>query len=109
MKKLKEIKIGKRIQNIRKSYGYTQERLAEKVECSTRYIGDIEQDKSRPSYEVLVNICNTLNIGMDEIFSNYLNIKERKDSNIAFFGFEKLKQNNQDTILHLIEYFNKRA
>lgn len=109
MKKLKAIKIGKKIQAIRKAHGYTQEQLAEKIECSTRYVGDVEQDKSRPSYEILVKFCNTFNIGMDEIFSAYLDIKEKKDSNVVLYGFEKLKQNNQDTIVHLIEYFNKQA
>lgn len=109
MKKLKVIKIGKKLQTIRKTYGYTQEKLAEKIECSTRYIGDIEQDRSKPSYEVLVKICNTFNIGMDEIFSAYLDIKGRAESNISLYGFEKLKQNNKETIIHLIEYFNKNA
>lgn len=109
MKKSKVIKIGKKLQTIRKTYGYTQERLAEEIECSTRYIGDIEQDRSKPSYEVLVRICNTFNIGMDEIFSSYLDIKDRKESDMLLYGFEKLRQNNKDTIVHLIEYFNKNA
>ena len=70
---------------------------------------EIEQDKSKPSYEVLVRICNTFNIGMDEIFSSYLEIKSKEESNVALYGFEKLKQNNKDTIVHMIEYFNKNA
>lgn len=109
MKKSKEIKIGKKLQAIRKNNGYTQEKLAEEIECSTRYIGDIEQDRSKPSYEVLVRICNTFNIGMDEIFSSYLDIKDRKESNMLLYGFERLKQNNKETIVHMIEYFNKNA
>jgi len=109
MKKASVIKIGKKLQSIRKTHGYTQEKMAEKIECSTRYIGDIEQDRSKPSYEVLVKICNTFNISMDEIFSGHLDIKDRKESNISLYGFEKLKQNNKETIIHLIEYFNKNA
>lgn len=109
MKKSRVIKIGKKLQTIRKTHGYTQEQFAEKIECSARYIGDIEQDRSKPSYEVLIKICNTFNIGMDEIFSAYLDIKERSESNISLYGFEKLKQNNKETIVHLIEYFNKNA
>ena len=38
MKKTSVIKIGKNIQTIRKSYGYTQEKLAEEIEVSVRYI-----------------------------------------------------------------------
>lgn len=109
MKKSKEIIIGEKLQKIRKAYGYTQERLAEKIECSTRYIGDIEQDRSKPSYEVLVKLCNTLDISMDEIFSEYLKPREENKCKVSLYGFEKLKQNNQDTIIHLIEYFNKNA
>ena len=42
MKKPKTVLIGRKIKNIRKAFGYTQEEMAEKIECSTRYIGDIE-------------------------------------------------------------------
>ena len=41
MRKISRIKIGKNIQKIRRSYGYTQERLAEAIDCSPRYISDI--------------------------------------------------------------------
>ena len=67
----------------------------------------MEQDRSKPSYEVLVKFCNLFNIGLDEIFSEYLEIKGKKAINSALFGFDKLKPNNQDTIVHMIEYFNK--
>ena len=109
MKKAKVIKIGKNIQALRKSYGYTQEKLAEAIECSPRYIGDVEQDRSKPSYEVLVKICNTFHIGLDEVFCEYLDIKGKKEINSALFGFDKLKPNNKSTIIHMIEYFNKRS
>lgn len=109
MKKANMIKIGKKMQSIRKSYGYTQEKLAEKMECSTRYIGDVEQDRSKPSYEILVRFCNAFNIGLDEIFSEYLTISKSKENNVSLYGFEKLKQNNKETIIHMIEYFNKNS
>lgn len=107
MKKVRAIKIGKTIQTIRRTHGYTQEKLAEAIECSPRYIGDIEQDRSKPSYEVLVKFCNLFNIGLDDIFSEYLGIRGKREINGALFGFDKLKPNNQDTIVHMIEYFNK--
>ena len=74
MKKTSTIKIGKTIQTIRKSNGYTQEKLAEAIDCSARYISDIEQDKSKPSYENLIKICNVFNLGLDDIFSEYLRV-----------------------------------
>ena len=106
MKKVSSIKIGKNIQKIRKSFGYTQERLAEEVDCSTRYISDIEQNRSNPSYEVLINICNVFNIGMDEIFAEYLDVKINDAVNYEITGFQNLKKEDRRTIEHLISFFN---
>lgn len=106
MKKVSSIKIGKNIQKIRKSFGYTQERLAEEVDCSTRYISDVEQNRSNPSYEVLVNICNVFNIGMDDIFAEYLDIKINDSINYEITGFQNLKEEDKKTIEHLISFFN---
>ena len=108
MKKASSIKIGKNIQNIRKSNGYTQERLAEETEVSARYISDVEQDKAKPSYEVLIRICNIFNVGLDQIFSRYLNIKENKSLEYTLAGFEKLSDDDKKTIEYLIMYFNKK-
>lgn len=107
MKKPKTIMIGANIKKIRKSYGYTQEKLAEAVEVSARYISDVEQDRAKPSYEVLVKICNIFNIGLDEIFSEYLEINREKNIPLSLMGFENLKLEDKETIEHLITYFNK--
>ena len=108
MKKLGNIKIGKNLQKLRRSHGYTQEKLAELIDCSARYISDIEQDKSKPSYENLVKICNVYKIGLDDIFSEYLKITENKALKYSLSGFEALEQNNKETIEHLIMYFNQK-
>jgi len=107
MRKTSTIKIGKKIQAIRKSYGYTQEMLAEIIEVSVRYISEIEQDRAKPSYEVLVKICNIFSVSMDQIFSEYLNINENKNIDYSLPGFYKLSKKDQSTIENLIMYFNK--
>ena len=106
MKKNSTIKIGKNIQQIRKSFGYTQERLAEEIDCSTRYISDIEQNKSNPSYEVLISICNVFNIGINQIFEEYLNVKNEKNTEYTLAGFKNLSEDNKRTIEYLISFFN---
>ncbi len=107
MRKLSTIKIGENLQQIRKSHGYTQEKLAEKIEVSARYISDIEQDKAKPSYDVLISICNLFKITLDQIFSEYLDIEENKTLQYSLSGYEKLSEENQKTIQYLISYFNK--
>ena len=78
MRKVNTIKIGKFLQNIRKSNGYTQEKLAESIDVSVRYISDIEQDRSLPSYEVLIRICNIFKLSLDQVFSAYLKVRKNK-------------------------------
>ena len=109
MRKTSTIKIGKNIQDIRKSNGYTQEKLAEAIEVSVRYISDIEQDRSKPSYEVLIRICNVFQTSLDQIFSSYLDVKENKSLAYPLAGYEKLSQEDKETIEHLIMYFNKQS
>lgn len=106
MKKINSVKIGKNIQKIRKSYGYTQEKLAEEIGCSTRYISDIEQNRSNPSYEVLTNMCNLFNIGMNELFAGYLNVLKNRTVDFGITGFQTLKSEDKKTIEHLITFFN---
>lgn len=108
MRKTSTIKIGKNLQQIRKSNGYTQERLAENIEVSVRYISDIEQDRAKPSYEVLIRICNLFKITLDQIFSEYLKVEENRSLNYSLAGYEKLSKEDKKTIEHLIVYFNKK-
>ena len=107
MRKNSTIKIGKNLQKIRKSYGYTQERLAEEIECSARYISDIEQDRAKPSYENLVKICNIFNVSLDDIFSDFLDINANKSIHYSLAGFDTLEDEDKETIEHLITYFNR--
>ncbi len=108
MKKESNVKIGKVIQDIRKSNGYTQEKLAEAVEVSVRHISDIEQDRVKPSYEILIRICNLFGIGLNQIFSKYLKVKENKTLEYKLAGYDKLDKKDKETIENLIMYFNKR-
>lgn len=109
MRKPSSIKIGKNLQKIRKSYGYTQERLAEEIEVSIRYVSDMEQDRAKPSYEVLIRICNLYKIGLNQIFSGYLTDTNNKILEYSLSGYEKLSSEDKETIKHLIMYFNKKS
>lgn len=108
MRKPSTIKIGKNLQAIRKSNGFTQEKLAEEIDVSVRYISDIEQDRAKPSYEVLIRICNLFKISIDQIFSKYLAVTNNKILEYPLLGYEKLSKEDKATIEYLIMYFNKK-
>ena len=48
------------IRKYRRITDLTQEQLAEECNCSTSYIGQIENARSKPSVEALVNIANAI-------------------------------------------------
>jgi len=106
LKKVNTIKIGNNLRKIRKSNGYTQEKFAELIECSTRYVSDIEKDRTSPSYEVLIKICNTFKVNINDIFNEYLEENEDNGIELELSGYKRLNENDKKTIKYMIEFFN---
>ena len=67
--------LGKQIRKQRKEKKYTLEQLAEKLDVSTTFIGQIERAKGIPSLETLVKIANVLEISIDSLLLGDLNNK----------------------------------
>ena len=67
MSSLKQ-KFGMRLQEIRKSKGFTQEKLAEKIGVDTPHISNIERGKYFVTAETLENIATALSIQPKELF-----------------------------------------
>lgn len=63
------------IRKRRKEKNYTLEQLAEKLNVSTTFIGQIERAKGKPSLETLVKIANVLEISPDSLLFGDLNIQ----------------------------------
>ena len=53
-------------------------------------------------------MCNIFNIGLDDVFSEYLELKGNKALEYSLAGFENLSKKDKATIENLIIYFNKR-
>lgn len=75
--------LGKKIRQLRQIHHLSQADLAEKIDVSTNYIGQIERGDRKPSLETLVDLCNALNTNMDDILSDSLTPKsDQLSSNI---------------------------
>lgn len=64
---LKTIADNIRIERLRKRL--SQERLAEMVGISTKYLNMIENNKTNPTIVIIVKICNALQIDLNTIYS----------------------------------------
>jgi transcriptional regulator with XRE-family HTH domain len=69
--------IGIRIAEIRKQKGLTQEALAGKMEVSPKYLSSIERGKENPTLKMLVNLADTLEIDLGQIFT-FIQIEDPK-------------------------------
>ena len=67
--------LGKNIRKQRKEKQYTLEQLAEKLDVSTTFVGQIERAKGVPSLETLVKIANVLEVSTDSLLFGNLNSK----------------------------------
>jgi len=87
-------KIGKFIAQIRKEKNMTQQELADKLNVTDRAIGNWENGRRMPDYSLLKDLCNELNININELLSgekikesdyitkaeeNFINLKKKVD------------------------------
>ncbi len=71
--------LGEQIRKERKRKNYTLEQLAERLNVSTTFIGQIERAKGIPSLETLVKIANTLGVSADALLFGDLNAQAGND------------------------------
>ncbi len=89
--------LGKRIKELRKEAGLTQEQLAELIDIETTSLSGIESGRHFPSLPTVEKISNRLNVEMKALFDfNHLqpveqmkvkiikNIDKLSDENISF-------------------------
>ena len=60
--------LGNQLKKLRKSYNFTQEQLAEKLNISRVNYTRYENGKVRPDYETLIAIADFYDISLDELF-----------------------------------------
>ena len=65
--------LGNRIRQLRKDNNLTQEALAEAIDLSYTYLGQVERGVRGINLSNLVKIANRFNVSLDDLLSDYLN------------------------------------
>ena len=68
--------LGRNVRKYRLQMGMRQEDLAEKVDCSSSHIGQIEHARGIPSLEMVVGIANALHVTVDQLLLDSLDCPE---------------------------------
>ncbi len=95
--------IGKRIQTIRKSKGYTQQQFSEMVGLSTNYLSDVERGKSSVRLDKLVKIINSLECSADDVFMDVINFGYKIKSSRLSERIEALPPNEQGKVFAVLD------
>lgn len=88
--------------------GLTQEEVAEKLDLGTRYISDLERNKTIGSLTTLVKLCNLYEVTPTYILQQYLNVKEDIKVDSTLIGFYSLSKNQKCIVIKLIEFLNSQ-
>lgn len=81
--------IGKKLYELRKQSGFTQDYVAEKLGVSAQAVSKWENDIACPDIMTLPNIAELYEITIDELFKN-----EDVQSNVKFEKTEKVNEND---------------
>jgi len=94
-------KLGVRIREIRKSKGYTQEKLSELVGISPNYLSRVETNNGGVvSLPTLLKICNVLDVGMD-----YMLIDSLVASDLNFLATNALSEEDMRYLQVIVTEF----
>ena len=87
--------IGELLAEVRKDHGHTQQDLADLLHISHFTVSSWEQEKSSPSYEVLVSICKLYQVSADYLLGltrvDPMYVQRRRLENFSREELEELK------------------
>jgi transcriptional regulator with XRE-family HTH domain len=112
---MNEAEIGKRIMEVRKAAGLSQQEFGDRIKISRTHVGSIEKNQRTINDRLINLICITFDVneqwlrtGKGAMFDRPKNHKMEK----AMINFNKLDDLLQDFVLKeidsLLEYMNKR-
>lgn len=103
--------LGKRIRDERLMQRLTLENVAEKIDKSINFIGQIERGEGKPSLETLVDIANALGVTVDHLLSDNINASDDNEAKEIIALLQSIDSTGKQFILDITKryayYHNK--
>lgn len=96
-------KVGRRIQQVRKSCGLTQAELSQMVDLSTKYISNVECGFKTPKLNTFVSIANALKCDANFLLADVLDVAAGYESGLISKKLLALPAEEQRRILRVVE------
>lgn len=97
--------LGKRIKEIRKQKGFTQEQLAEMIDIETGSLSAIESGRHYPSLPTLEKIANSLNIELKALFDYKHHVSVNVMKKEIIDNLDKISNDNLTFVHRFIDNF----
>jgi len=102
-----KIKDARNIKKVENDKEYTQEKVSEKVGLSTDQYRNIENGRSIGSVQVLIDICNLLDITPNDLFYEILESKEEILDKKLYSEFQDLTLKEKELVKTLMIHIKK--
>ncbi len=96
-------KVGKRIQQVRKARGLTQEEFSQMVDLSAKYISNVECGFKMPKLNTFVAMANALECNANSLLSDVLDVTTGQESGLLSKKLSALPMQEQRRILRMLE------
>ena len=93
------IKVGDKIQELRKLNHMTAKELAQQIDVSPPFVSAIENNSTKLSLATLYHICEVLNVSLSEFFDEELSPVEQR----LILTIKRMPDNKKKELLSFIE------
>ena len=100
-----KLNMGNRIKEIRKRNGLTQEQLAERLDLSVDFVGQIERGLKLPSMQVFIRLVEVLNVSADYLLRDSVSTGQLFGDNAIGRKIEKLEPKQRIALEALIDTY----
>jgi len=97
---------GNKLKEIRKSLGYTQEALGEKIGVTARVIGYYESESKYPPAKILTSLAEALNTPIQELLDSNSSKLDGRTVDAKFWPkWEKLSEDQKKAVTKVVDTF----
>ena len=100
-----KLTIGDRIREARKKQKLTQDQLAERLDISVEFVGQIERGLKLPSMQVFIKLIEVLQVSADYLLRDFVSTGRLFGDNAIGRKIEKLKPKQRIALEALIDTY----
>ena len=100
-----KLTMGDRVKEARKKAGLTQEKLAERLDISVEFVGQIERGQKLPGMQVFIKLIEVLNVSADYLLRDSISTGQLFGDNALGSKIEQLSRKERIALEAIIDTY----